>query len=111
MALCSLPGTAACETASSLMQHWVLHCMVMVVARHMSSRKQCQTCGVKLQSCFLNRYVIAGWTGAISIGRQELSTEQLVQCFADNIGRPVSVDVRRGPKQSLSLKVIPQRAC
>ena len=53
----------------------------------------------------------AGWEGAIHHGRQEFSTEQLVQCFADNIGRPVSLSVRRGTKQTLRLKVVPQRAC
>ena len=41
---------------------------------------------------------------------EQLTTEALVGCFADNIGRAVALDVKRGRANSLRLSVTPERA-
>ena len=40
-------------------------------------------------------------------GVEHLTTEGLVGCFADSIGSPVTLEVKRGPSQRLRLRVTP----
>ena len=73
-------------------------------------RFSCNVLPMTNSASALNMIPSAGWDGALSYGRGDLSTEQLVKCFGDNIGRPVTLQVLRGPKEKLQLRVIPQRA-